>query len=63
MNIKEGLKRISISIGYIIFALIGGGIASNEGNFLTTLLGYIIGFYAFKGLLLGINWIVEGFKE
>lgn len=63
MNIKEGIKRIFLAFGYLFFALIGWGIAENEGSFIITIIGIVLGFYTFKGLLIGINWIIAGFKN
>ena len=63
MNIKEGFKRIFIAIGYLFFSLVMGNIASSENNFIIAMFGYVIGFYMFKGLCYGINWIIAGFKE
>lgn len=63
MNIKEGIKRIFLAMGYMFFALCGWLSAGNEGNYILSVFGIILGFYTFKGLLYGINWIVEGFKE
>lgn len=63
MNIKEGLKRIFLSFGYLFFMFCGFLSTTNEGNYIISLFGFVVGFYVFKGLLCGINWIIEGFKE
>ena len=63
MNIKEGFKRIFLVFGYAIFILISFLIASNEGNYYTSIFGAILGFYIFKGLCFVINWIIEGFNN
>lgn len=63
MNIKKGIGRIFLAIGYLLFILLGLAIASNEGNYLITIIGGIVGFFVFKGLILGLQWIINGFKN
>ena len=62
MDLKEGMKRIFLAIGYLIFILLGY-IATLEENIYTVIFGCAAGFFAFKGILFGINWIIAGFKE
>ena len=62
MNYKEGFKRIFIAFGYLFFTFCGWA-STNEEDYIIRVFGLIVGFYIFKGLLYGINWIKEGFKE
>lgn len=63
MNIKEGIKRIFLAIGYIFFALCGLITTNGQDDYIISVFGVVLGFYTFKGLLFGISWVLEGFKE
>lgn len=63
MNIKEGFKRIFLALGYALFSLLGFATTSIEDIYIIRVFGFILGFYAFKGLCYCIKWIIAGFKE
>lgn len=63
MNIKRGIGRIFLALCYLLSIAIGLCIAANEGNFFITLLGGVIGFFVFKGIIIGFQWIISGFKN
>lgn len=62
INYKKGFTRIGLALGYIIFSLIGLIIGSGS-SFIMGVIGAILGFFLFKGMLIGINWIIKGFKN
>lgn len=60
MYFKEGLKRIFLAFGYLFFILLGL-IWGAESNFYASVIGGVVGFFIFKGIIYSINWIIEGF--
>ena len=62
LNLKNGFKRILLALGYLLFIFIGLIIGFSTSS-LAAIIGAIIGFFVFKYTLIGINWIIEGFKN
>ena len=61
-NISEGFNRVSIALGFIaaiIFGLFSWVV--NEGNIFYTIIFAVVGYWLGRGLVILINWIVNGF--
>jgi len=61
-NISEGFNRVSIVLGFtaaIIFGLFSWVV--NEGNIFYTIIFAVVGYWLGRGLVILINWIVNGF--
>jgi hypothetical protein len=61
-NITEGFNRISIVLG-VLFAIIGGLLTwgGSNGNIFYTIIFVVVGYWLGRGIIIIINWIINGF--
>lgn len=62
IDYKKGFKRVLLALGYLLFILIGLA-AGLETSFFASIIGAFIGFFAFKYLIIGFKWVIDGFKK
>ena len=61
-NISEGFNRVSIVLGFIAAIILGllSWVVS-EGNIFYSIIFAVVGYWLGRGLVILINWIVNGF--